>query len=223
MEALKDESGHTIVEATIVYPVTIMVFFVLLYASLFLCQRANLQASLEDALVYYKHVGSDTYVTAGANLSFESDGTTIHATGNCYEPPKKLDPYRHIFRTLGGGGAGGGDFAKFFRSAYSHMFFDNGSNVQVTLRTEDYLIYRRLTATASQQLKTAVNIALVGAENTMDITAQAAVVVVDGDDMIRDIDFAGDIIEDTKLGKAVSGVVRKAVDFYNNFKTKMGI
>lgn len=219
----KNESGHTIVEATIVYPVTILVFFVLLYASLFLCQRANLQANLEDALIYYKHVNSDTYVTAGSELSFEANGEEIFAVGNQYESPKKLDPYRHIFHTLTGGNLSSSNFASFFRSAYGHMFFDDGSNVQVTLKENDYLIYRKLTATAKQTVESPINISFVGATNTVDITAQATVVVVDGDNMIRDIDFAGDILEDTRLGKAASGVAEKAVGFYNKFKEKFGI
>lgn len=220
---MQKEQGHTIVEATIIYPVTILVFFVLLYAALFVCQRANLQANLEDALIYYKNADSDTYVTAGRELSFSTDGNIIAAAGNTYEEPQKLDPYRSIFRSVGIGSVNSGNFSSFFRSAYRHMFFDDGSNITVTIKEQNFLIYKRLTATAEQTVRPAVNIAFVGASNSLTISSTATVVVVDGDSMIRDIDFAKGLVSDTRFGKAASKAVGKAVDFYNKLKEKLGI
>lgn len=215
------ESGHTIVEATIIYPVTIILFFVLLYASLFVCQRANLQANLEDALIYYKNVDTDTYVMADKVMSFTTDGNTIAATGNTYTTPEKLDPYRHIFKTLGAGQISSGDFKSFFLSSYSHMFFSDGSNIDVTITEKDYLIYKRITATATQTVKSAINISMVGATNSVTISSTASAVVMDGDSMIRDIDFAKDIVSETKVGQKASEIVDKAVNLYNELKSKL--
>ena len=218
-----NENGHTIVEATIIFPITIMLFFVLLYGALFVCQGANLQANLEDALIYYKNVGSDTYVKVGNTLNFETDGNTIHAYGSEYSSTKKLDPYRHIFSTIKRDTINGTDFKSFFLSSYKHMFFTDGSNIDVTIKEEDYLIYKRVTATATQRLKSPINIAMVGAENSMDITANASVVVMDGDSMIRDVDFAKDAISQTKLGKKAKELVGKAKDLYVKMKEKLGV
>ena len=222
-EKNNNEIGHTIVEATIIYPITIMLFFVLLYGALFVCQSANLQASLEDALVYYKNVGSDTYVKVGDTLSFETDGNTIHEYGGQYGTTKKLDPYRHIFSTFTRDTINGTDFKNFFLSSYKHMFFSDGSNIDVTIKEEDYLIYKRVTATATQKVEAPINIAMVGADNSLNITANASVVVMDGDSMIRDVDFAKDAISQTKLGKKVKELVGKAKDLYVKMKDKLGV
>ena len=222
------EQGNTIVEATIVYPVTIFVFFVLLYASLFLCQRANLQANLEDALIYYKNAGTDTYVSVDDKMRFYKEGETIHAKGNCYEVPGKLNPYRRIGKALGNAlgfeEISSDKFSQFFHSSCGHMFFYTGKNVQVELESvTDALLYKKITAKATQTLKSPINLAIVGATHKMTIVAKATVVVVDGDDMIRDIDFAGDVIKDTKFGTAVSEVAGKAMNFYDDLKEKLGI
>ena len=75
----------------------------------------------------------------------------------------------------------------------------------------------------AQTVESPVNIAIVGATNKMTITAEATVVIVDGDDMIRDIDFAGDMIKDTQFGVAAAEAAGKALDFYKNLKAKLGI
>lgn len=224
----KKEQGDTIVEATIVYPVTIMVFFVLLYASIFLCQRANLQANLEDALVYYKNVGTDTYVYVNDKMAFHKEGETISADGNRYEVSRKLNPYRRIGKAIGNAigyeEINSGKFSEFFHSSCGHMFFSRGSNVKVELESvTDAIIYKKIKAKATQTVETPINIAMVGAANSMTIAAEATVVVIDGDDTIRDIDFAGDIVKNTKFGEAVTDVAGKAMDYYEKLKEKLGI
>lgn len=220
---MKNEQGHTIVEATVIYPITIILFFVLLYAGLFICQRAILQSSLEDALIYYKNVSTDTYVSVDKKISFTTDGETITAVGNTYENAKKLDPYRQIFSAVAsafGNGINQGDFKNFFVSSYNHLSFYKGDNINVTIKENNYVIYKRITATATQKMNTAVNIAMVGAENEISLTTTATIVVTDGDSMIRDVDFASDIVRQTKLGKKASELVDKAVDAYNKLKEK---
>lgn len=221
----KDEQGDVIVEATIVFPVAILVFFALMYAALFVCQGAILQASLEDALIYYKHTNTDTYVSATSSMSFENSKDIIGASGNLYEKPKYLDPYRHIGSSIRSAVTGKSQninsrsFESFFKSVYGHMFFENGENIQITVSEQNFVIYRRVTVKAVQTVSSPVNLAFIGASNSMQISAEATVVVVDGDDLVRDIDFAAD----TKVGKIAVNTVGKLVEFYNRFKKRFGI
>ena len=227
---LKSQKGYAIVEATVIYPITIMTFFVLLYLSLFLCQRANLQANLEDALIYYKNVGSDSYVSVDSKMGFTDEEVTVSAKGNSYHVNGKLNPYRKLgnalvkgFQEAVGIQTGESDFTKFFRSSSGHMFFDDGSNVSITYNEDDFVIYKRITATATQTVNAPINLAMVGGKNAMVISAQASVVVVDGDDMIRDIDFAGHLIDNSVVGEKIREVTGKITEFYGKLKEKLGI
>ena len=48
-----NEQGSVAVEAVVILPLAVLSVVFLLYLSLFLFQRANLQAALETSIVYY--------------------------------------------------------------------------------------------------------------------------------------------------------------------------
>lgn len=59
----KDQRGaFLIVEAAIVYPVMLIMIMILLFYSMILTMKANMQSALETALIYYKRELTDTYV-----------------------------------------------------------------------------------------------------------------------------------------------------------------
>ena len=66
----KKEKGHIAVEAIVILPIAVLSTLLLLYLSLFLFQRASLQAALETTLVYYKNTVTDTYVTKNAEMEY---------------------------------------------------------------------------------------------------------------------------------------------------------
>ena len=101
------------------------------------------------------------------------------------------------------------------------MFFDDGSNVSISYKENDFVIYKRITATATQTVKAPINLSMVGGKNSMVITAQATAVVVDGDDAIRDIDFAGHLIDNSVVGEKLRETVSKVTDFYGKLKEKI--
>ena len=201
------ESGHVIVEATILIPFCLLMVFALYYAALFLCQKANLQANVQNALIYYKNACSDTYVEASDHMAYGTAGETIAAAGSRYGEPSYLFPYRFLF------GIGSDSsrfnqnaFASFFRSMCGAMFFDDGSNVRIEAKESNYVVYRTITATG-----------------TLTLSASGTAVVSDGEDFIRNVDFAVDIVQSTSLGKKAGELVEAAKDFYDKFKSKFGI
>jgi hypothetical protein len=50
-----------------------------------------------------------------------------------------------------------------------------------------------------------------------------SVVVTDGDDFERNIDFIIDTVNQTSFGQKVSEFVDKGVNYYNKFKTKFNV
>ena len=64
------ERGAVEVEVTVILPIAILSVAMLLYLSLFLYQRANLQACLETSLVYYKSEVTETYVTKDSGVAY---------------------------------------------------------------------------------------------------------------------------------------------------------
>ena len=214
----KSERGLAVVEATILLPFCIIMVIAVYYASIFMCQRANLQANLQNALIYYKNVESDTYVTANATMDYSNSSNTVTAVGSGYSTPQELFPYRFFGMKFNKAG-----FESFFRSVCGHMFFDTGDNVVLEVDKTNFVIYKTITATATQTVQPAISLSMLGLSNEIVISVTGEVVVNDADDFIRNVDFVIDIINETWLGQKASGMVDQAVEWYNKFKAKFNI
>ncbi len=214
----KCEDGLAVVEATILLPVCMLMIIALYYASIFLCQRANLQANLNIALTYYKNAESDTFVQAKEQMQFQNTDSTIGAVGSSYGETSKLFPYRFFgmqFRSA--------SFESLFRSICGNMFFDTGENVRLSVKSENFVIYKKITASAAQTVRPAVSLAVIGMPEEMEITASGEAVVTDADEFIRNTDFAADLISNTALGAKIGDIADSVCGFYNKFKEKFGI
>lgn len=215
----KEENGLVIVEATILIPFCMLMVFALYYAALFMCQKANLQANLQNALVYYKNTGSDTYVEALADMAYRETDQTVSAAGSRYGTPEYLFPYRFLFGVGSRSSAfNEGDFASFFRSMCGHMFFDDGSNVTIEAHETNYVVYKTITATATQTVRPAIRLELFGLGESFTISVTGTAVVSDADELIRNTDFVVDIVEHTAFGEQAKALIDKAAGFYDRFK-----
>lgn len=228
----KKEGGYVIVEATIVYPIVVMVFFVILYAAMFIYHKANLQASIENALIYFKNQRSDSYVEIEDRIKKE----TTSMIGNKYNRPEFLFPYRHGFQFLVEGTTkviqklDGSmendegvderlteDFKKYFNSSYDIDI----SEIKVIPR--NFYFFKEIEVRAVKKIKTSLNLAMVGGLNEIEIKAIAKVVVVDGDNFIRDVDYVTFLLEDTKFGKSIKEIKQKIIEGYEKIKDKFDI
>lgn len=214
-----DESGAAeIVEATILLPFCLIMVLALYYASIFMCQKANLQANVQNALIYYKNVDSDTYVEAFGDMSYSEDSGMVSGRGSRFGETAYRFPYRFFFMEFDGR-----KFETFFRSMCGHMFFDDGSNVELTVNNKNYIIYKTITVTATQTVKPAISLKVVGVPDTMTISVTGKAVVTNGDDMIRNTDFAIDVVKQTSIGEKATQLLDKVAGYYNNFKEKFGV
>ncbi len=214
------EAGMVVVEATIIYPVAILSVILLLYLSLFLFQRANLQACLETSLVYYKNTVTDTYVTKNNTLEYVRIEESTMAAGNSYSATEPLNPYRGLF---GDGHHLGnqGDFETYFRSVAGDMLFDD--RLTLTVDYNNYMFVKQLEVTAVQVVEIPLDLSILGIGNEYEISATARVNVVDHDDMIRNVDYAIDIVEDTKLGELTRNFAGKFSEAYGKMKEVLGV
>ncbi|MBQ8231848.1 MAG: pilus assembly protein [Lachnospiraceae bacterium] len=216
----RKECGSVAVEATIILPIAILSVILLLYLSLFMFQRANLQACLETTLVYYKNTVTDTYVTKNNTLEYTLTEESSMASGNSYSATEPLNPYRGLF----GDGHNLGDedaFEAYFRSVAGNMLFDD--NLTLTVDYSNYVIFKQLEVTATQIVDAPIDFSILGVDNEYEISAAARVNVIDHDDMIRNVDYAIDIVEDTKLGELARNFASKFGELYGEMKKTLGV
>ena len=216
----KKESGSVEVEATIILPIAVLSVVLLLYLSLFLFQRANLQACLETSLVYYKNAVTDTYVTKNDQVTYTDSDSSHMGAGNSYSAAEPLNPYRGMFGdgfNLNSQEA----FEKYFLSVAGDMLFDD--DLTLTVDYTNYSFLKQFEVTATQKVSSPVDFRVLGIDNEYEISATARVAVVDHDSTIRNVDYAIDLLEDTKLGELARNFASKISSAYSELKKLLGV
>ena len=219
MEKEKKEKGYIFVEAVLVFPVCILIILALYYAAIFMCQKANLQASLQTALTYYSSQ-YDPYVEISNEMNYSLQDGTQTGSASSYQVSGALFPYRFLDMRMD---FDAGKFESFFDSMSGYMFFDDGNDITITASAENYVIYQKITASATQVVKPAISFSLLGLDDSMTISAGGQIVISDQDELIRNVDMAIDVVSQTKLGEKASELIGKCTDLYNKFKEKFGV
>ena len=148
----------------------------------------------------------------------ESEKSQI-ASGNSFEANEPLNPYRGMFGDSYGL-ENSADFEKYFKSVAGNMLFDD--NLKLTIDHTNYLVLKQLEVTAVQTIEAPIDFSVLGIDNKFEITATAKVNVINHDDMIRNVDYAVDLLEDTKLGEIYDNIADKVREAYGKLKEAIG-
>ena len=212
----KNQEGMVEVEATFIFPIMILCVILLLYVSLFLYQRANLQASLETALLYYKNTLTDTYVERSDTIEYLFREEAYIGKANTYSADRVLNPYRWV----DGKNKSQESFEVYYQSVTENMLF---GEPEITYDYTNYLLMKEIKVTATQTVEAPINFALIGVDNSYEISVTSRMVAVDHDDTIRNVDYIFDLLEETKVGEFFSNISDKAVELYGKMKEVLGI
>lgn len=213
----RQERGAVEVEATFIFPMMILSIIFLLYLSLIMFQRANLQATLETALLYYKNTLTDTYVIRNDEMQYTMSEGSYIGKANSYSANEPLNPYRWIE----GENKSESDFETYFMSVVKNMFFDD--NISIYFDYKNNFILKEIVVTVEQAVEIPINLDILGIDNNYVISATARMVAVDHDDTIRNIDYVIDIVEDTAVGEFFETIKATVTDYYGRFKDALGV
>lgn len=221
----RSQSGEVVVEATIILPIAILCVILLLYISIFICQKAMLQAALETSVVYFKNTLTDNFVEQSDTLALSSEEDVVRAVGNQYTTPEPLNPYDKfsVFNKK----VSDDGFGDYFDSVAGNLLFrddlndDPNDDLKLTIDYSNYILFKEISVTARQQLSFPIDFSIIGVDGTVDLSATAQVAVVDHDELIRNIDFAADAIRDTKIGDAVKKLKSNVTGLYGKLKEKL--
>ena len=216
----RKQQGAVEVEAIIILPLAILSIVWLLYLSLFLFQRANLQAALETSVVYYKNAVTDTYVWKNAEVAYSYVEENAIGAGNSYLAERPLNPYRGILENNEGLGSQE-DFEKYFYSVTGNMLFNDDLSLTITYNKN--WIVDEFEVTAVQKVTFPIDLSLIGVGKEYEITASSRAAVVDHEDLIRNVDYGIDLLEDTELGEFAREIAGKVSAAYGKLKSILGV
>ncbi len=210
----KNEQGDVVVEATIILPIAILCVIFLLYTSIFICQKALLQSALETSVVYFKNTLTDNYVSQNDVVTYTTGEDSVIAQGNSYKAEQPLNPYAKYF--VGKKKLSQSEFEKYFYSIAKNLLYKE--NLKLKIDYSNYILFKEIQVSAEQILEFPIDFSIIGISGDVDLSAAVRVAVVDHDELIRNTDYAIDVLEDTKAGEIAGKFASKVGEVYNKMR-----
>lgn len=186
---VKDTNGDAIVEAAILFPIMIMIFAALVLLAMYLPQRMILQEAAQYTAAALATESSDTYV------AFDDNGNRVRKT-----------PDISVYITAFKGIFGSGDPQDHAQQIANHMaqnaIFPVSSEIIADVDVKNYVVYKEITVTLTQTVPMPVDLSFIGFPKELKLVQQASAVVQNGDEFVRSIDIAKDMVVwlDDKFG-----------------------
>ena len=199
---IRDQRGDAVVEATVLFPIIILICAALVLLSIYLPMRAAMQRSIATQR-------SDTW------LRF--DPNTLQ-----YEWLKDRSQLSNVYASLIGALEGGkGDEADAAEQAVMNMENKNIQKPSAHLTVEygvvNYIVYKEIVVTARRTIPLPISLGLFGIPDTVDLAVTSTAVVQNGDEFIRNMDLAVDVMDDLFDLKETFSGLRTICGKFNDF------
>jgi len=194
---LRSDCGYAVVEATILFPIMIMLFFTMVLLATYLPQRTILQEAAQAAAVAIATENSDTYV------AFDEDGQRVEK-----EYPQRVFEKNGQFnkeyfnRSVYGAAIDGMWLTKEEAEAKAASIVEHYAGkgvfavpgkIDVQCSTTNYVIYQEVCVTVTQTIPVPVNFSFIGIPSELTLVQEAKAVVQNGDEFIRNVDIVKDL------------------------------
>lgn len=211
---LKSERGDAeVIEAAILYPVTFMVIFLLIYIGLYILQMMTVSAYAQKvALLAAREVASPGYSTllessrystsvAEADFSLEKDTENKGKyTGKIHLDNKASSAKTRAYRYWGDNALNQDD-AKYYKKVLEDLVKYNsiisggeGKSINAEISCRNYFISQFIDVKVTQQLMRFPVLEYFGIQNPT-VVGTATATVSDTDELVRNVDFATDAID----------------------------
>lgn len=205
---IADTRGDAAVEAAFLFPIIIMICAALVLLSVYLPLRAAMQRSTQFAATAIATERSDTW------LRFDPDTLSYH----WLESRRELGSvYGSLIGAFIGNNRDDEDNA---RQAVINMEKKNIVKPKDDLTVEygvvNYIIYKEIVVSATRTIPLPVNLTFVGMPEEMRLSVTSTAVVVNGDEFIRNMDLAVDVMDALfNVREIFSGLGRICDKFYD--------
>ena len=182
-ESIAGTAGDAVVEATILFPIMIMIFAALVLLAIYLPARAVLQRATQYAATALATEISDTWI-------FFDEGSMTYYRENDI---RRLDNvYVDLFT---GSGDVNSKAEAIVIEVESRSISSRSGQLNVESEVVNRILYKEAVVTATREFPMPVDLSFIGFPVIISVTATSTAVVQDGDEFIRSIDMAGDFVD----------------------------
>ena len=180
----KNTGGYAVVEATILFPIIMMIFAGIVLLALYLPTRAALQRATQYAATALATEQSDTW------LAFD-------AADMEYEWITQKNNLPNVYVALVSSFFKGNSAEKaedIVQTMESDGITQTVGDLTVSCEIHNFVVYKEIVITATRTIPMPVNLSFVKFPIEIPITVTSTAVVQNGDEFVRNIDIAADFI-----------------------------
>jgi len=177
---VNDNSGDAVVEATILFPVMIMIFAALVLLAMYLPSQSVLQRATQYAATAIATENSDTWLFFN-----ESDMSYYWET----DKGKLPNVYAGLFSSSCDVQSKGEDITMYIENLGINI---KAGQLSVVCCENNMLFYKEIVVTASRDYPMPVDLSFIGFPKTITVTATSTAVVQNANEFVRNIDLACD-------------------------------
>lgn len=208
----KDSRGDAVVEAAMLFPIMILICAALVLLSIYMPLRAAMQRSTQYAATAIATERSDTWLRHNPD------------TLSCYWITDKRElgnVYSSLIGALVGNNRDDADNAKtIVKNMEQKNIQKPSSELTVEYGVVNYIIYKEIVVTASRSVPVPLNLTMFGIPRELELKVTSTAVVQNGDEFIRNMDLAVDVMDDLfDLSETFSGLTK----ICNKFTDFLGI
>ena len=218
----KDTRGDAVVEATILFPIIFMIFTGLMLLAMYLPTRALLQRATQYAATALATERSDTWLRCDPDTGEyywledkDELGTAYNTVGGSVKCNNRDEAFaaEQLVEKIEGKG----------RKKDSEDQKEDSEDLEVEYGVLNYIVYKEIIVTATKTIKMPVDLSFVGLKNEIPITVSSTAVVQNGDEFVRNIDLAVDLVSDLSEKYGLDKTFGKVGEFLNKFNKLLGI
>ena len=191
----KESDAYAVVEATILFPIIMLILAGLFLLSVYLPTRTILQRATQYAAEGIATARSDTWV------AFEPEGYAWRSDA------------RNVYAVLFGAADDADPESAVRKNTENGLMLRQG-DMSVSMQINNYVIYQEVVVTATDTVRVPIDLSFVKFPNTIDLTTSSTAVIQNGDEFVRNMDLAADFVEylDQRFGLSTSGAFAKIKD-----------
>ena len=180
---IKDTTGDAVVEATVLFPIMIMIFAALVLLSFYLPARAALQRATQYAATAIATEISDTW-------HFFNEGSMT------YYRETNIRNLKNVYVDLFTGSADVQTKGEtIVREIENRGISSRAGQLTIESSIVNRILYKEAVVTATREFPMPVDLSFIGFPDTISVTATSAAVVQNADEFVRNIDMASDFLE----------------------------
>ena len=180
----EDTRGNAVVEATILFPIIMMIFAGLVLLAIYLPTRMTLQHTTQYAATALATEQSDTW------LDFDTGSMKYQVFQNKTDLPNVYAAFLASFFMSDTED----DAETIVRKLEGKSITSHSGNLIVECEVENYLVYKEIKVTATRTIPMPIDLSFVMFPKEIPITVSSTAAVLNGDEFVRNMDLAVELM-----------------------------